>query len=635
MKRLTSAFAILLAVLLLVGVPPALFAEKASDELHILACSDFQAKDGNKAGQANVAAILDAMRADGVTEADDFFACGDYDYEYTDTRSGILMLSSAVKGFVKGNKLFVQGNHDSANSAAGKNGLAKSGANDPAHGKYGAFVINEEDYMWYNDDKSRIERTAQNLIDYLNEKLAEGYDKPIFLLSHLGLHYSMRTYNEGYAMHARYLFNAINEAGKKGLNIFFLFGHDHSNGWDDYLGGASIYLAKGNSILVPQGNYNAKKSETLAFTYLNAGYIGYYENVNGQDDALTMTYITIRDNEVSLARYDKNGVHDLKSKGVKNTHKNERGYEPDETVYSSPQTVALGKVADRTPIANLLNIDKTLPLWQRLEKLSELESGKSYLLVYNGTTDGVMLPKTVTKENSSGERIGFDLVSADAFGDTLAYANPENALWTLEKTADGWLLKSADSAANLEKADGHVAAVLSKDGLALTVKEEDGEFTFSGGGYHLNYNSRGLINFYASNPASFYIYEAIGYGITVNGGTATANGESVSFAQAGTTLTLSAQDAPAGYIFDKWEITLGSLALDDPAKAEQTLVMPESGIALKAVYRSTAPDATTTGDPAPIEPDDFPTAAVVIVVSVVACAALAATVIVLVKKKKA
>ena len=302
-QRISLLLVCLILSTLLTGILPV--AASGSDTINILACSDFQGPSGNNEGRQNVNAILNAMKADGITKADGLFACGDYDYDFTDTKSGINMLTQVLSGFVSKNKVFVQGNHDSANSAAGTNGLAESGNNDPTHQKYGVFVINEDDYMWYNDDEDTVKRTTQKLIDYLNEKLAAGYDKPIFVLSHLGLHYTMRTYKEGDGKYAHYLVDALNEAGKKGLNLFFIYGHNHSNGWDDYLGGPAVYLQKGDTMLVGQGANAMKKEKTINFTYFNAGYTGYYSNVNGQDDALSMTYITVKGNEVSITRYSK------------------------------------------------------------------------------------------------------------------------------------------------------------------------------------------------------------------------------------------------------------------------------------------------------------------------------------------
>ena len=74
--------------------------------------------------------------------------------------------------------------------------------------------------------------------------------------------------------------------------------------------------------------HEAKKKHTtytLNFTYMNAGYIGYYSTSESSTDAtVTMSVFLIRGDEVIITRYDeeinlnknKIGVHNLKSKGV-------------------------------------------------------------------------------------------------------------------------------------------------------------------------------------------------------------------------------------------------------------------------------------------------------------------------------
>lgn len=586
-QRLSLFFALLLSLSMVLGLAPVAQAEMASDDtVSILACSDFQNEDGNATGRNTVTAILNAIKKDGITKADGFICCGDYDYEYTDTRGGVSALRSVVKKFVPSNHVFVQGNHD---TAIGTNGLCQSGNNDPAHGKYGVFAINEDDYMWYNSYENTVKHTAQNLIDYLNEKLAEGYDKPIFVVSHLGLHYSMRTHNEGDGKYAHYLFDALNEAARKGLNIIYLYGHDHSNGWDDYLGGAAVYLAKGDSILIGQGTNTSKKKKTLAFTYLNAGYVGYYSNVNGQDDAMTMTYITVSDEDVTITRYDKNGKHNLKSAGVANAYHNETGYIPNPDVYPSPQTIPLTSVSDQTPIENLLNIDQSNPVYRRVESAGDLKDGGKYLMVLRSSSS-IMLAKEVKKNGSTGLRIGFDVESTELFGGSLAYADCIGKEWVFKKSGRGWLIGDGEryvSYENMTASGKGIAAKLADTGRPLTIEGEGG-FTFSSGSYSFNYNSRGLVNFYTSDPSSFYLYELLGYGVTVEGGYAVSNGERTSYAKPGDTLTLTASDAPAGYVFDRWVVKNGNVTLPDPTQMALTLAMPNEAITLEATYKVAA-----------------------------------------------
>ena len=155
----------------------------------------------------------------------------------------------------------------------------------------------------------------------------------------------MRTYYNGDAKYARYIFDVINNAANDGLNIFYLYGHDHSNGWDDYLGGSSVFLHKGDNILVAEYSETEFKNHKLNFTYMNAGYVGYYRNVNfGSDTTLTMTLIDIYDDNVEIYRYSKDGIHNLKSKGVRNEYKVETLYEPNKKTYTSPQIIELNNI---------------------------------------------------------------------------------------------------------------------------------------------------------------------------------------------------------------------------------------------------------------------------------------------------
>ncbi len=324
----------------------------------VIAGSDFQHANGISGGLSVMSEIFTSIKSYGIKSADGFLFMGDYDKNsYNDknaTQQGLTAVSTKADEFSPADKYFIKGNHDSNDNI---NGMSPSGGSDPANGKYGVFVINENDYMWYNSNLTAIKNTTQNLIDYLNLKLEQEYNKPIFILSHLPLHYSMRTKNDGDGKYANYIFDVLNEAGQKGLNIVYLFGHDHSNGWDDYLGGASIFLTKGDSILIAQSSQTEFESFNLNFTYLNAGYVGYYTNHNGADDTLTMTTFQFDEKEIVFNRYSSLGLHNLKSVGVRNAYKNESGYEPNTKVYSSGITVPITKVNSTEPIKNVIELN--------------------------------------------------------------------------------------------------------------------------------------------------------------------------------------------------------------------------------------------------------------------------------------
>ena len=334
----------------------------SSDSVVVIAASDFQNPDGNNTGAETVTGILNTMKNNGYSSADGFLCCGDYDYDtvnnQSETEAGINAFKNAVMASYENlndnSMVLVQGNHD----AAGSTGLASSGQHDTEN--YGVYVINEDDYMWRNSDEATIKNTADELNIYLEAKVSEKYSKPVFVVSHLPLHYTMRTKNDGDGMYANYLFDVLNKAAGYGLNIIFLYGHDHSNGWDDYLGGSSVYLAKGDRINIAQASKTDFAEETLNFTYMNAGFTGYYENHNGADDTLTMTAFTITNDTVQVERYDVNGKHSLKSTGVTNSYKNESGYAPNTTVYDSPKNIALDTVAPPATVSDN-NVSVTAP----------------------------------------------------------------------------------------------------------------------------------------------------------------------------------------------------------------------------------------------------------------------------------
>lgn len=600
--------ALLLALVMILSLLPTSVLATGSEPTVVIAGSDFQNPKGNDAGAQTVTNILNQMKNAGHTKADGFLFCGDYDCStvnnQTRTEAGITALKNAVTGtystLADDRMVLVEGNHD----AAAASGLATSGAHDAD--AYGVFVINEDDYMWNNSNETTIQNTANALDAYLDAKVTEGYHNPIFVLSHLPLHYSMRTKNDGDGKYANYIFDVLNEAGANGLNIIFLYGHDHSNGWDDYLGGAAVYLKKGDQINIAQGSQTVFEAKTLNFTYMNAGFTGYYDNHNGADDTLTMTVFSITGDTVTVERYSADGVHNLKSSGVTNSYKNESGYyDPNTTVYGSPQDISLTAVTplvtktdgnvsvtapgltgltatkkdvtfdtsvysayvsyDITPAGytqgntatvaitledtdgfdasrEVIVIDQTgknAPVrtditngkvtfttnhfstydiaqealaepaertYTRVTSTDQLVDGQ-YLLIYNTDTDKFMLPEVVTKSNSSSSRVGFNVGDTNIAGPDTITGDYSAKEWTFTKDGDGW--KIGTTSGNItftNTSNTGITATLESSGNTFTISGSADSFTFQSGSYYLNYNSRGLINGYGSDPAPFYIY---------------------------------------------------------------------------------------------------------------------------------
>ena len=359
MRRFNKLLSLVLAIVMMVGLLPlSIFAADTTRPVVVLACSDFQAQGTGDEGQAknsatNVNSILKKIEAD-YDHADGLIFCGDLDYDnsYMYISNGIAYLKRAFTGYSDWNlastkftgifdnaaedsdyAIYVQGNHDTIDQ--GQQGLSSTGAHDTAD--YGVFVIDENDYRSYwnggaatgnssalGDDIQAVQAVASSLETYFNQKIAEGYTKPIFITSHVPLHFSSRTIAHGDEKFGKYIFDKVNAAAEAGLTIIYLCGHNHSGGYDDYLGGAAYYFEPGDQIRIanPPSTSSGKTStyttETLAFTYMNAGYVGYYDDkISGVDNdtTLTMTAFEITDSQVKITRYDANGVHNLKSAG--------------------------------------------------------------------------------------------------------------------------------------------------------------------------------------------------------------------------------------------------------------------------------------------------------------------------------
>ncbi len=469
MKEIKRILSFVLCLVMVLGLFPAgiLTASAAGESIVVIAGSDYQ--QNGTAPSTNVANILAQIVEDYPT-ADGFLFGGDYTQSVNDTsatKSGKEELQNVVQG-VYGtgmDEIYVQGNHD-PNASTTDGTLSATGAHDTDY--YGVYAINYKDFG----------NAADGLNAYLNGK--SGYTKPIFVLSHQPLHKTSRNDNDK----AVNLFNVLNSY--KDLNIIFLFGHNHSGGYDAYLGNGSIYLPKGSSITVAGGSTN-----TLNFTYMNYGYVGY---VNGNaDTALTMTAFEITDTEVAVKRYDTNGLHNLKAAGTTVS-----GYSTDSNVYG-------------TAVIDLSNGESTIsPL--------NADSGNSGE-TSNGTTGGTVTPSGgdwVTISDGTGQVVyeldtdGVDagskylIVSDDEAVAMSAAANSGNSVaiefnsdeteayidstdyeWTIGASGNGYKMYNADN-----DYIGRNSSAISNDNSDVwtIVGNGEGAYTIKTGNYVLRYS---------------------------------------------------------------------------------------------------------------------------------------------------
>ena len=401
-RRMPRFFAdfVLLVVLLAAaaGLPLSAYAEEgsASGSTVVVACSDFQYPNwdayglgatGNNGGAILARKVSSKLVEAGISSADGLLVAGDYDIDLNrtaaDTGDGIRALRGALtgSGLIDSDThcVFVQGNHDPANTGGG---TARTGNNDPASGAYGVYVMNERDYSWYGGTEAQVKATAADLKDYISDKLDARFRGPVFVITHLPLHYSMRTWREGDARYAKYIYDVLNAGAAHGLKIIYLFGHDHSQGWDDYLGAAKVFLRPGDRINIADGTRTGYTVETLKFVYMNAGYMGYYNNHNTQTsymndpvldiEDLSMSSFVISDSSVVISRYNSGGPTVLKKAGVLNRYRQEdtlQNYAPNTEVISGPYTFALGGTVT--------------------SHVAETVKGKPALCTETGLTDGV------------------------------------------------------------------------------------------------------------------------------------------------------------------------------------------------------------------------------------------------------
>lgn len=335
--------------------------------------SDYQPEAGFDKPADTLRALLKAAKADGKT-IDRIVICGDYtndrvlhDYQLSPDES-IEEIRGIAKeefpGMSDDDMIFVQGNHDKLTGQ-----ITESGLHD--EGDYLVYVLNtEEDFPWKQGKKSgclaKVTKASEAMKECFDELIRKGETRPVIIAGHVPLHFTARTsskHSTGDNLYSSLIFNVVNEAAGS-LDIVYLYGHNHSKGWDCYMGGSSVFKAKGDTILIPEFNEykvdtDTYTEETLRFTYLNAGYTGYYMNCApaqydedepdkyaAADMTLTGTVMEIYADRIVVTRYDSQGMHVLGHAGEADPYKG--GIDKDlipEAAYSkettSPQEVNL------------------------------------------------------------------------------------------------------------------------------------------------------------------------------------------------------------------------------------------------------------------------------------------------------
>jgi predicted phosphodiesterase len=322
----------------------------------LFVASDFQYEEGWPDPADTLSQLLSQVNKDGY-KIDNAIICGDYTnleklYNYeTSPEDSIREIKEIFISYDSNwncdDMVFVQGNHDAMTESLNSTGLYE-------FDDYLVYVLDTQyDYPW-KQGKMGLEGVVYDaslkMKETFDELIAMGEKRPVIIAGHVPLHYTARTsplHTTGDNLYSSYIFHVVNEAAKD-LNCVYLFGHNHSKGWDSYMGGSCIYRGVGDSILIPEfetGNENTSEftKEELNFTYLNAGYLGYVSDC-GADDTLTCTIFEIYDDEVSVVRYSKTGIYHLSAEGDANPYVDDSelissNYYGEEVV--SPQIITL------------------------------------------------------------------------------------------------------------------------------------------------------------------------------------------------------------------------------------------------------------------------------------------------------
>ncbi len=328
--------------------------------------SDPNYNNGNAVASHTLRRIISNMQADGYKNVDATIFCGDYDIDNgnkaSDSKAGIDAVRAVYTELgwdttPSGNAtthIFVQGNHEER-APVGTNGL--SGSNLDSSGKpgvfdtehYGLYLLHEDYFPFkssgYNDAK--IDAAASELGEYLDAKLAAGYTKPIFIAAHVPLHYNLWMHS---GLYAKPFFDVINQAAGQGLNIIYLFGHDHG-GYDQYIGGTDIYLPAGSVMLVPDyGTKATKQAYAINFTYMSAGLCAYLIGDHSENQ-FSGSIFEIYDDRVIIKRYNdstdraNNGLTTVGCVGEERANNTAAGllHSYYSVEYNSPQTVTFEK----------------------------------------------------------------------------------------------------------------------------------------------------------------------------------------------------------------------------------------------------------------------------------------------------
>ena len=314
LKKAVSLFLVLLMTLSV--IPTSVFtlpaaAVQSDAYATVISASDFQSSDIT----VNYLQILQQMVAAGYTETPDAILCGgDYNGRTgtaTDVQKVFDDTRTVYPGMTDDKFVIVQGNHDNAHEL-----LTPSGFHE--FQDFVVYSINEDDFKTGQSGRSGydavVQERAEDIRANLSNMVATGDTRPVFVITHIPFHHTSRS-SYGDNLYSKYIVDVLNEMGQY-LDIISLFGHNHSGSYDDYIGGSVNYIARGETMRVPipdtaQKGATGYTEETLNFTYMNCGYVGYSSNTSSgtSTNVLTAGLFELCPTTIELSRYSTSGLY--------------------------------------------------------------------------------------------------------------------------------------------------------------------------------------------------------------------------------------------------------------------------------------------------------------------------------------
>ena len=273
------------------------------------------------------------------------------------------------------------------------------------------------------------------------------------------------------------------------------------------------------------------------------------------------------------------------------------GYEIDTVTVNGVATGVLSNVLDVT-----MDADKTVVVtYKAIEYNITVTDGKATIGAGSGISKAAQGTTVTLTANAAPDGKVFDKWVVESGSITLADVNSATTTFTMPASAVSVKATYKNTpvttySLTTQVNGGHGTISASKTGLAAGSTET---ITFTpDAGYEIDtVTVNGVATSVSGNTLNVTMdadktvvvtYKAIEYNITVTDGKATIGaGSGISKAAQGTTVTLTANVAPDGKVFDKWEVVSGGITLADVNSATTTFTMPASAVSVKATYKNT------------------------------------------------